>query len=102
MRFTKTTIKKRKSILYFVIALLSETSISTDEIVLKSNLESMAQIRQNIDFIYLQVKANEIRTHQPRVDCKTFKDMKEANLACTLQKLETMNKFNETFVPRIG
>ena len=100
MRFTKTTIKKRKSILYFVIALLSETSISTDEIVLKSNLESMAQIRQNIDFIYLQVKANEIRTHQP--ECKTFKDMKEANLACTLQKLETMKKFNETFIPRIG
>jgi hypothetical protein len=100
MRFTKTTIKKRKSILYFVIALLSETSISTDEIVPKSNLESMAQIRQNIDFIYLQVKANEIRTN--RSESNTFKEMKEANLACTLQKLETMKKINETFVPRIG
>jgi hypothetical protein len=89
--------KKRRNILYFVISILCENVISTEEIMRPSQQEIVGNILKNIDLVYKQIKKNEI---SPGTDY-LFKDVKSFNLEKTIEKLEKMNSFGETFVPRL-
>jgi hypothetical protein len=89
--------KKRRNILYFAISLLCENNICNEEIIRSSQQEMVSNIIKKIDLVYCQIKTNE---HSPGTDY-LFKDVKSYNLEKTIEKLETMNSFGESFIPRI-
>ena len=89
--------KKRKYMLYFAISLLCETLSIDEEIIRKTQLEIMTNIIKKIDLVYKQIKKNEISPGTEYL----FKDLKSSNLEKTIEKLETMNSFGESFIPRL-
>lgn len=97
LKYTPTSNKKRKYILFFVISLLCENIILEDEIVRDSQKELIATIIRKIDSVYKQVKMNEI---SPGTDY-LFKDIKASNLEKTIEKLEKLNSFENSFIPRM-
>jgi hypothetical protein len=97
LKYTIGSHKKRKYILYFIVSLFCENVNMTDEIIRDSQKEVICIVIDKINIIYKQIKKNEV---SPETDY-LFKDVKQSNLEKTIQKLETMNTFGETFVPRI-
>jgi hypothetical protein len=97
LKYTSVCNKKRKYILYFVVSLLCENLSMDEEIIRKSQQEILSNILKKIDTVYKQIKKNEI---SPGTDY-LFKDLKSSNLEKTIEKLEAMNSFGETFIPRI-
>ena len=89
--------KKRRNLLYFAISLLCEDAINNDEIIRPSQQESVSNILKKSNLIYQQIKKNE---ESPGMDY-LFKDAKSSNLDKTIEKLEKMNSFGESFIPRI-
>jgi hypothetical protein len=89
--------KKRRNILYFAISLLCENLVSNEEIMRPSQQEILSNILKKIDSVYKQIKKNE---ESPGTEY-LFKDVKSFNLEKTIEKLEKMNSFGESFVPRI-
>jgi hypothetical protein len=94
LKYNHSCAKKRKFILYFAISLLTEP-VSTEEEIIK-NKEQVGQIIDKIDTLYKQIKKNEI---SPNMDY-LYQNVKRSNLDKTIEKLEKMNHFGETFVPR--
>ena len=97
LKYTSVCNKKRKYILYFVVSILCENLSMDEEIIRKSQQEILSNILKKIDTVYKQIKKNEI---SPGTDY-LFKDLKSSNLEKTIEKLEAMNSFGETFIPRI-
>jgi len=97
LKYTNGCNKKRKYILYFVVSLLCENFSVDEEIIRKSQQEIVSNILKKIDTVYKQIKKNEV---SPGTDY-LFKDLKSSNLEKTIEKLEAMNSFGETFIPRI-
>lgn len=97
LRYTSTCLKKRKYILFFAVSVLCENVSLEEEILRESQKAVMSNIVKKIDSIYKQIKKNE---ESPGTDY-LFKDTKSVELEKTIEKLETMNSFEETFVPRI-
>ena len=97
LKYTNGCNKKRKYILYFVVSLLCENLSMDEEIIRKSQQEIVSNILKKIDTVYKQIKKNEV---SPGTDY-LFKDLKSSNLEKTIEKLEAMNSFGETFIPRI-
>ena len=97
LKYTHGCNKKRKYILYFVVSLLCENLSMDEEIIRKSQQEIVSNILKKIDTVYKQIKKNEV---SPGTDY-LFKDLKSSNLEKTIEKLEAMNSFGETFIPRI-
>jgi hypothetical protein len=97
LKYTNGCNKKRKYILYFVVSLLCENLSMDEEIIRKSQQEIVSNILKKIDTVYKQIKKNEV---SPGTDY-LFKDVKSSNLEKTIEKLEAMNSFGETFIPRI-
>ena len=97
LKYTNGCNKKRKYILYFVVSLLCENLSMDEEIIRKSQQEIVSNILKKIDTVYKQIKKNEV---SPGTDY-LFKDLKSSNLEKTIEKLEAMNTFGETFIPRI-
>jgi len=89
--------KKRRNILYFAISLLCENIVNNEEIMRPSQQEVLSNILKKIDLVYKQIKKNE---EAPGTEY-LFKDVKAFNLEKTIEKLEKMNSFGESFVPRI-
>lgn len=89
--------KKRKNIMYLAISLLCETFVTEKEIIRHSQLGLVNIIKQKIDSVYAQIKKNEESTGTDYL----FLGMKSSNLENTIKKLEQMNSFGETFVPRL-
>ncbi len=99
LRYTTTNYKKRKYVMYLVVSLLTENlSITLTEEMLKEKVkETISNISSKIDFIYKQIKQNE---KSPNTDY-LFKNIKVSNLEKTIEKLEKMNSFGETFIPKL-
>jgi hypothetical protein len=97
LKYTTGSHKKRKYILYFVVSMFCENVNTNDEIIRESQKEVIGIVIDKIDIIYKQIKKNEV---SPETDY-LFKDVKQSNLEKTIKKLETMNTFGETFIPRI-
>ena len=97
LKYTTGCHKKRKNMLYLVISILCETFTLEKEIIRHSQIELVNKIKQNINLVYGQIKKNEESTGTDYL----FLGMKSSNLEGTIKKLEAMNSFGETFVPRL-
>jgi hypothetical protein len=89
--------KKRKNLLYLAISILCENFTAETEIIRHSQLELVNRIKQNINLVYAQIKKNEESTGTEYL----FLGVKSTNLENTIKKLDAMNSFGETFVPRL-
>lgn len=96
LKYTSGCHKKRKNMMYLAISLLCEHFTLEKEIIRHSRLELVNQIKQNVDSVYAQIKKNEESTNTDYL----FMGMKSSNLESTIKKLDAMNSFGETFVPR--
>jgi len=97
LKYTTGCHKRRKYILYFVVSLLCENIALEEDIIRKSQQEIVTNVIRKIDLVYKQIKKNE---QSPGTEY-LFKDIKISNLEKTIEKLEKMNSFGETFIPRI-
>jgi len=97
LKYTSGCNKKRKYILYFVVSLLCENVTVDDEIIRKTQQEIVTNVLSKIDMVYKQIKKNEV---SPGTDY-LFKNLKSSNLEKTIEKLEKLNSFGDTFIPRI-
>jgi len=97
LKYTSGCIRKRKYILYFIIALFCEKVSFEEEIIRTEQKELVQNILNKKDLIFRQIKTNEMSSKTNYL----FKDDKSRNLEKTIEKLEKMNTFGETFVPRL-
>ena len=90
----KKTLKQYPNISFeeAILRTYSQTSIFYNE------KEIVGNILTKIDLVYKQIKKCEEMNES--ID-DTFKDDKTINLERTIEKLEKMNTFGETFIPRI-
>jgi hypothetical protein len=96
LKYTSGCNKKRKYILYFVVSLLCENISMDEEIIRKSQQDIVTNVLSKIDMVYKQIKKNEV---SPGTDY-LFKNLKSSNLEKTIEKLDKLNSFGETFIPR--
>ena len=80
-----------------MVSLLCEPFYCEEEIIRESQKIVVSNVVKKIDSIYKQIKKNE---ESPGTDY-LFTDLKSSNLEKTIEKLEKMNTFGETFIPRI-
>ena len=97
LKYTSGCCKRRKYILYFVVSLLCEKVNLNEEIIREKQKEIVTTVIKKLDNVYSQIKKNE---ESPGTDY-LFKNVKSSNLEKTIEKLEKMNSFGETFIPRI-
>ena len=97
LKYSKSCNKRRKYILYFVVSLLCENVNTDEEIIRDKQKEVVSNVIKKIDSIYRQIKINEISPGTEYL----FKDAKASNLEKTIEKLDKMNSFGETFMPRV-
>jgi hypothetical protein len=97
LKYTSGCQKKRKYILYFVVSILCEKVNFEEEIIRESQKGVLSNVIKKIDSIYKQIKKNE---ESPGTEY-LFKDSKASQLEKTIEKLDKMNTFGETFIPRI-
>lgn len=97
LKYTSGCHKKRKYILYFACSVLCEKINVDEEIIRKEQKDKINIIIKQIDLIYSQIKKNE---ESPGTDY-LFKDVKSRNLEKTIEKLDKLNTFGESFMPRL-
>ena len=97
LRYTTTSYSKRKYLVYYAVSLLTEIVNLEEEILKEKEKASVSLVVSKIDNIYKQIKKNEV---SPGTDYM-FHGMTRSNLDKTIEKLEKMNSFGETFVPRL-
>jgi len=95
LKYTSGCNRKRKLILYFIVALLTQPVSFGGGIINDKN--KLSVITQSIDKIYKQVKKNE---HSPGTDY-LYTNLNSSNLEKTIAKLEQMNSLGEEYIPRI-
>ena len=96
IRFSSSSKKKRKLLIYHAIALLCETP--NYNIKIFDNVNILQTIKKKIDLIYKQIKQNEIIESEEKLRNEEIEKQKanNKNFANTLVKLEMMN--NNDFI----
>ena len=97
LKYVSSVVSKRKYILYFAITLLCESPKISGDIISENNREIITNIMNKIDQIYKQIKKGEISAGTDYL----FKDSKARNLHNTINKIDQLKSFEETFIPRI-
>ena len=97
LKYTSGCHKKRKNLMYLAISILCEDFTLEKEIIRHSQAGLVNTIKQKINSVYVQIKKNEESTGTEYL----FHGMKSSNLESTIKKLDAMNSFGETFVPRL-
>jgi hypothetical protein len=97
LKYTTGCHRKRKNLMYLAISILCEKFVLEKEIIRHSQITLVNIIKQKIDSVYSQIKKNEESTGTDYL----FLGMKSSNLESTIKKLDAMNSFGETFVPRL-
>jgi hypothetical protein len=93
IKYTSATSRKRRYLLYFAVALLTEPFSATGEIIAdKSVLESVVC---HINNVYKQIKKNE---HSPNTEYLFSGIDRENNFEKTVQKIELMNSMDFTAI----
>jgi len=95
LRYTSGCPRKRRYILYYAVALLTEPVHLEEDIIKDKQL--VLTIIGKIDAIYKQIKMNE---QKPTTDY-LFAHLEKSNLDKTIEKLEKMNNFGQNFIPRL-
>ena len=90
IRFKHSSIRKRKTIIYNAIFLITENINSNIAIYDESNKNVIHNIKEKINVIYKQIKKNEIK---PQTDY-LFNNSINKNLEKTISKLDKMAKLN--------
>ena len=83
--------------MYFVVSILCENNTYDEEIIRESQKQTLANVTSKINSVYAQIKKNEVSPGTEYL----FKNTKAMELEKTIEKLETMNTFGETFIPRV-
>jgi hypothetical protein len=86
---------KKKYLLYFAISLFCDKISWEEELISKEHREMMYSIQEKSDLIFKQLKKNELSTNTDYL----FHFDKSRNLANTIMKLETLNKYTEQLYP---
>ena len=97
LKYSNSCAKKRKFVLYYATALLTEPVILDEDIVKESEKAKIALTVSKIDNVYKQIKQKE---ESPKMDY-LFQNANKSNLDKTIDKLEKMNTFGESFIPRL-
>ena len=97
LKYTTGCHKKRKNIMYLAVSILCENFTLEKEIIRHSQTGLVTTIKEKIDLVYIQIKKNEESTGTDYL----FHGIKSSNLENTIKKLDAMNSFGETFVPRL-
>jgi len=97
LKYTTGCHKKRKNIMYLAISILCENFTLEKEIIRHSQVDLVNNIKQKIDSVYAQIKKNEESSGTDYL----FLGIKSSNLENTIKKLDAMNSFGESFVPRL-
>lgn len=97
LKYTTGCHKRRKNLMYLAISILCENFVMEKEIIRHSQLALVGVIKNKIDAVYAQIKKNEESAGMDYL----FMGMKSSNLENTIKKLDAMNSFGDTFVPRL-
>ena len=97
LKYTIGCNRKRKYVMYFIVSLLCEPVSYDEEIIREKQKDIIANVISKIDMVYKQIKKNE---ESPGTDYM-FKNL-SSNLDKTIEKLDKMNTFGDTFIPRIN
>ena len=95
LQYTNACARRRKYILFCAVELLT-TSVNMECEIVKEK-DKVGMIMSKIDSVYVQIKENE---HSPNTDY-LFHNVSACNLEKTIAKLEQMDSFGETFIPRL-
>lgn len=98
LKYTSGCHKRRKNLMYLAISILCESFILEKEIIRHSQIELVNTIKHKIGVVYSQIKKNEVSANTDYL----FMGLKSTNLENTIQKLEKLNSFGNSFIPRIG
>ena len=89
IKYTNATCKRRRYLLYFAIAMLTEPFSTNAEII--SNKNVLESVMENINHVYKQIKKNEC---SPNTDYLFANIERENNFEKTVQKMELMNSMD--------
>ena len=94
LKYSTGTKRKRKYLIFYSIALLTEHVNNSVKII--KNPELIEQIKKKINVIYKQIKVNEIK---PKTDYLFNNSYNSGNLEKTIERLEKMNSLTN-LIPR--
>jgi hypothetical protein len=93
LHYSNSVKKKRRYILYFVVSLLTEKI--NYNVHIQNNSDVIKKIKDTIDYIYRDIKKNEIK---PDTDYLFNGLEKKTNLEKTVEKMDKMNSIG--IIPR--
>jgi len=97
LKYSQGTFKKRRYVLYAATSILTETFECQKEIIKDESKGKIKSVCSNINHVYKQIKEKE----QAQMEEYRAIDAKQSSLEKSIDKLDKINIFNTTYVPRV-